>query len=62
VFASGSHGPITTPAELALSAIVSANVIFQSAIRLSMISIDGATTSVAAKTSSMVIPGPTNGD
>ena len=57
----GTHSPNTTAPELALSAIVSASVMRQSAIRLSTISNAGATASVAAITSSTVTPGPRSG-
>ena len=50
--------PSTTRADDALSAIVSASVIFQSRIRVSMISSAGVTYSAAAITSSRVTPGP----
>ena len=57
----GTHSPSTTASELALSAIVSASVMRQLAIRLSTISSAGATASVAAMTSSAVTPGPRSG-
>jgi hypothetical protein len=57
----GTHGPSTTAPELALSATVSANVIRQSAIRLSTISSAVATAVVAASTSATVTPGPRRG-
>src|ERR1700687_3335219 len=46
--------PSTQPADDALSAIVSHNAIFQSLIRVSISSIDGANAAVAASTSSSV--------
>src|SRR3954452_2846651 len=50
--------PNTQPAEEALSAIVSHNLIFQSVILVSINSIDGANAAVAASTSSSVQPAP----
>lgn len=48
VWSKGIHSPITTAPELALSATVSRRVSFQSRIRLSTISSETATASVAA--------------
>ena len=53
--------PSTTAPDDALSAIVSGRVIFQSAIRESMISSAGSTKSTAARASATVTPGPRSG-
>ena len=50
--------PSTQPADDALSAMVSHSLIFQSVIRVSISSIDGANAAVAASTSSSVQPAP----
>jgi hypothetical protein len=52
--------PRTTAPDEALSAIVSGSLIFQSATRLSTISIDGSTKSVARMASATVTPGPSS--
>ena len=50
--------PSTKPADDALSAMVSHSLIFQSVIRVSISSMDGANAAVAASTSSSVQPAP----
>src|SRR5690349_23507283 len=50
--------PSTHPADDALSAMVSHSLIFQSAMRVSINSIEGANAAVAASTSSSVQPAP----
>ena len=50
--------PSTQPADEALSAMVSHSLIFQSLMRVSISSMDGANAAVAASTSSSVQPAP----